>query len=147
MAEKNKVHLSDNGNNIDVILYNDKQSVELCLTKMLASVIKRATGGEAISLSVLINSNAQVRIEMPILGPEINEQDKDKLFQKLKTEPDEQKKSPKYDNGYEPKISSNYGLSIAKDLAIMIGGDISCHSSQGKVTHLVLTLSNHELSS
>ncbi len=148
LAEEHQVEFLDNSNNIDVILYNDKQSVELCLTKILSSIIKRASGGEVIRPSVLINSNAQVRIEIPILGSRINEENAKKMFEKVKTEPDEPVDSPKNDPKnnmeYAPKISSGFGLHVAKSLANMIGGNISVHKSQGYVTHLALTLSNHE---
>lgn len=144
LAEENHVQMLDNDNNIDVILYNDKQSVELCLTKMLASIIKRATGGEIISPSVLINSNAQVRIELPVLGPKIDEQDAKKMFDRVETGPEDLKNIPPDKAKYDPNISSGFGLSIAQKLAHMIGGDISVHSAQGVVTHLVLTLSNHD---
>lgn len=145
MAEEYNVHLKDNDNNIDVILYNDKQSVELCLTKMLASIIKRATGGETVCPSVLINSNAQVRVELPLLGPKIDEKDAKKIFYRHSNEAKEQKiMTSSGALKYEPEISSGYGLSIAQRLAYMIGGDISVHISQGYATHLVLTLSNHD---
>lgn len=144
LAAENNVHMMENDNNIDVILYNDKQSVELCLTKMLASIIKRAAGGETISPSVLINSNAQVRIEFPVLGARIDEKNAGELFKKFKTEPGEHKNIPPGDIKYTPEISSGFGLSIAQRLAHMIGGDISHHTAQGYITHLVLTLSNHD---
>ena len=144
MAIENDVTLLDNDNNIDVILYNDKQSIELCLTKMLASIIKRAKGGEMISPAVLINSNAQVRIELPILGSKISEKEAENMFQRLKTEPCEQENMPSGALKYEPKLSSGFGLSIAQNLSHMIGGDISVHTAQGYITHLVLTLSNHD---
>ena len=144
MADEHHVQFEDSSNNIDVILYNDKQSVELCLTKILTSIIKRASGGETIRPSVLINSNAQVRVEIPILGPRIDEKNIDKIFQKLKTEPDEQINFPHESIKYTPKISPGFGLSIARQLANMIGGNIFAHTAQGHVTHLVLTLSNHE---
>ncbi|MCF6216091.1 MAG: hypothetical protein L3J58_07945 [Emcibacter sp.] len=148
LAEEHQVEFLDNSNNIDVILYNDKQSVELCLTKILASIIKRASGGEVIRPSVLINSNAQVRVEIPILGSRINEENAKKMFEKIKTEPDEPIDFPennqKNNMEYAPKISSGFGLHVAKSLANMIGGDISVHITQGYVTHLALTLSNHE---
>lgn len=144
LAKEFQVHLTDNNNNIDVILYNDKQSVELCLTKMLACVIKRASGGETISPSVLINSNAQVRIEIPILGARINEHDSLKIFRTLNIKSDEQGDMAPSDLVYESKISSGFGLSIAQRLANMIGGNISVHCAQGYASHLVLTLSNHD---
>ena len=147
MARDHGVQLAESDNNIDVILYNDRQSVELCLTKMLACSLKRARGGEIISPSVLINSNAQVRIEIPILGPEILEKDGEKLFRKLQSEPDGKKISPSPGEEYEAKIASGFGLAIARDLARMIGGDITSHVTKGRITHLALTLSNHDLPS
>ncbi len=144
LADEHQVEFLSNSNNIDVILYNDKQSVELCLTKILSSIIKRASGGETIRPSVLINSNAQVRVEIPILGPRIHEKNAPKMFEKIKTEPDEPIDSPENDIKYTPKISSSFGLHVAKNLANMIGGDISVHTSEGYVTHLALILSNHE---
>ncbi|VAW04211.1 hypothetical protein MNBD_ALPHA01-1352 [hydrothermal vent metagenome] len=144
MANDHQVRLMENNNNIDVILYNDKQSVELCLTKILASTIKRANADETLMPSVLINSNAQVRIEIPILGPEIAEKDAGKMFQKIQVEPDGQHNLPQSEVKYAPKISPGFGLSVAQNLAHMIGGDISVHTTRGYITHLVLTLSNHE---
>jgi len=144
LADEHQVEFLSNSNNIDVILYNDKQSVELCLTKILSSIIKRASGGETIRPSVLINSNAQVRVEIPILGPRIHEKNTKKMFEKVKTEPDEPIDSPENDIKYTPKISSSFGLHVAKSLANMIGGNISVHTSEGYVTHLALILSNHE---
>jgi len=144
LAEKHQVEFLDNSNNIDVILYNDKQSVELCLTKIFSSIIKRAAGGEILGPSVMINSNAQVRVEIPILGPKIDEKNAQKLFQKVQTEPDEEINFLENDINYAPKISPGFGLHVAKNLANMIGGDISAHTAEGYVTHLALTLSNHE---
>jgi len=144
MASEKHLHFPDSDDNIDVILYNDIQSVELCLTKMLTSTIKRADEGETVTLSVLINSNGRIRIEMPILGPGIAEKDAEKIFQKLETAPDTQQNNRKSDHKYQSKISSGFGLSIAQSLAHLIGGDISTHSAEGYLTHLVLTLSNHE---
>jgi len=144
LADEHQVEFLSNSNNIDVILYNDKQSVELCLTKILSSIIKRASGGETIRPSVLINSNAQVRVEIPILGPRIHEKNTNKMFEKVKTEPDEPIDSPENDIKYTPKISPSFGLHVAKSLANMIGGNISVHTSEGYVTHLALILSNHE---
>ena len=144
MATEKDMHFLDDDKNIDVILYNDKQSVELCLTKIFTSIIKRAHGGESINPSVLINSNAQVRIEIPILGPRIDEKDADKIFQKLQKEPLSSENAPTNGINYEPKISSGFGLSVAQDLAQMIGGTISAHCARGYISHLVLTLSNHD---
>ncbi|PCI33360.1 MAG: hypothetical protein COB54_03395 [Alphaproteobacteria bacterium] len=144
MAAENHVQLMTNVNNIDVILYNDKQSVELCLTKMLTSILKRAIGGEVFSPSVLINSNAQVRIELPLLGARINELEAEKMFDRLQTAPVDHNNIDQSGAKFTTKISAGFGLSIAQSLARMIGGDIAVHSSQGYVTHLVLTLSNHE---
>jgi signal transduction histidine kinase len=144
MASEKEVQLTDNDNNIDVILYNDKQSVELCLTKMLTSIIRRATGHEMIGPSILINSNAQVRIELPVLGPRIREENAAEIFQKLETGLDMEKNISGNGQKTEPHISSGFGLSIAQDLAQLIGGDISVHSTQGYVSHLVLTLSNYD---
>ncbi len=144
MANDHQVRLMENNNNIDVILYNDKQSVELCLTKILTSTIKRANANETLMPSVLINSNAQVRIEIPILGPKIAEKDAGKMFQKIQIEPDEQHNLSQSEVKYAPKISPGFGLSVAQNLAHMIGGDISVHTTRGYITHLVLTLSNHE---
>lgn len=144
MAEEKHVQLMANVNNIDVILYNDKQSVELCLTKMLTSVLKRATGGEVFSPSVLINSNAQVRIELPLIGAKINEKEAEKMFDRLQTAPVDHKNIDQSGINYTTRLSAGFGLSIAQSLARMIGGDITVLSSQGYVTHLVLTLSNHE---
>ncbi len=144
MAREHHVQLQQNDNNIDVILYNDKQSVELCLTKILTATLKKSSGHEVLSPSVLINSNAQVRIEIPLLGPEIREENAPKIFQKLQTEPENNHITSHMNLKYEPKISSGFGLSIAQNLAHMIGGDISAHSVRGRITHLVLTLSNHK---
>jgi len=144
MAKEKHVELLDNDNNIDVILYNDKQSVELCLTKMLTSIIRRAGGHESIGPSILINSNAQVRIELPVLGPKIKEENAAEIFQKLETRPDHESNYPENDHKTEPQIASGFGLSIAQDLAHLIGGDISAHSTRGYVSHLVLTLSNYD---
>ena len=144
MAKEKHVELLDNDNNIDVILYNDKQSVELCLTKMLTSIIRRAGGHESIGPSILINSNAQVRIELPVLGPKIKEENAAEIFHKLEIRPDHENNYLENDHKTEPQIASGFGLSIAQDLAHLIGGDISAHSTRGYVSHLVLTLSNYD---
>lgn len=144
MAKEKHVELLDNDNNIDVILYNDKQSVELCLTKMLTSTIRRANGHETIGPSVLINSNAQVRIELPVLGPRIMEENAAEIFQKLEMNPDHEKEYLESGIKTEPQIAAGFGLSIAQDLAQLIGGDISVHCTRGYVSHLVLTLSNYD---
>ncbi|NOZ43178.1 MAG: HAMP domain-containing histidine kinase [Alphaproteobacteria bacterium] len=144
MARDKHLQFLDNDNNIDVILYNDMQSVELCLTKMLTSTIKRAHDGEIITLSVLINSNARIRIEIPVLGPGIEEKNAERMFQKLEITPDAPKNQSGNNIKTTPKIAPGFGLSIAQSLAQLIGGDISTHSTHGYLTHLVLTLRNHD---
>ncbi|VAV87104.1 hypothetical protein MNBD_ALPHA02-435 [hydrothermal vent metagenome] len=144
MAHEKEIQLMDNDNNIDVILYNDKQSVELCLTKMLTSIIRRANGHETIGPSVLINSNAQVRIELPVPGPRIKEENAAEIFRKLEMNPGHEKNYLENGQKTEPQIAAGFGLSIARNLAHLIGGDISAHCTRGYVSHLVLTLSNYD---
>jgi len=147
MIKKHQVTLGNVDNNIDVIVYNDRQSIELCLVKMLTSLLKRAKPGEKLDIAVLVNSNAQVRIEIPILGPRIPEADSDKLFQRLEGEnadsvPSDQTRTEK-NHKKSPKISQGFGLSIARDLARLVGGDLTGHAENGHISHLVLTVTNH----
>ena len=143
LAKKHGVTVDNGDNNIDVILYNDKQSVELCLTKMLASSIKRAHKHNIINLTVMVNSNAEVRIEIPLLGDKILEKDAATFFDKLQNGKEKNNNHTANEKKYASEISPNFGLSIARNLANLIGGDIVTHSVKGLVTHLALTITNH----
>lgn len=143
LAQSHGVTVDSGDNNIDVILYNDKQSVELCLTKMLASSIKRAHKHNIIRLAVMVSSKAEVRIEIPLLGEKIPEKNASSLFEKIQKIPKREDSEGSEEKKFNAKISSTFGLSIAKKLANLIGGDIITHSVKGLVTHLALTITNH----
>lgn len=141
-ARKKDITLTNSDDNIDVILYNDKHMVLQSLTKMLCAILERAPVNAVLNLSVLVNSNARVRIEVPVPGPKIPEKEAENLFFKLKKNgaalPDSQNSDIS-----GPKISSSYGLSLAQDMARLIGGDLTTLSHQGYVSHFVLTVTTH----
>jgi signal transduction histidine kinase len=143
LAQSKKVKFHSGKDNIDVILYNDRQCLEMCLGKMISSAMKKAGEGDEMNLSVLMNSNAQVRIEVPLLGQKIAENETEKLFQKVAKGPDESENNEKDEKNFGPRLAPGYGLSVARDLARLIGGDLSCHCQNGYVSHLVLTIANY----
>ena len=143
LAKSKKVKFHSSSDNIDVILYNDRQCLEMCLSKLISSAMKKAGEGDTLNLSVLMSSNAQVRIEVPLLGQKISEKDAETLFQKVINGASETKKYEKSEKISTPRLAPGYGLSVARDLARLIGGDLSCHCQDGFVTHLVLTISNY----
>ena len=145
ILESKEIKVSGVEDNIDVILYNDKHCIILCLIKIITFATKHADIGDDFHLSVLVNSNAQVRIEIPILNQNINEDDARQLFQKTH-------KLGLTDDGprsetaeYETKISSGFGLSVALDIAKLIGGELSTMSQNGKVSHVIMTISTYPI--
>tara|TARA_R110002096_G_scaffold257381_1_gene450683 strand:+ start:13593 stop:15761 length:2169 start_codon:yes stop_codon:yes gene_type:complete len=143
--ESREINVSGVDDNIDVILYNDKHCIILCLIKIITFATKHADIGDDFHLSALVNSNAQVRIEIPILNQNISEDDAPQLFQKTH-------KLGLVDDGprsetaeYETKISSGFGLSVAQDIAKLIGGELSTMSKNGKVTHVIMTISTYPI--
>ncbi|WP_321397471.1 sensor histidine kinase [Emcibacter sp.] len=143
LAQSKKVKFRSSSDNIDVILYNDRQCLEMCLSKMISSAMKKAHEGDIMNLSVMMNSNAQVRIEVPLLGQKIAEKDAKNLFQKVLKSTDESENIKNSKKNPAPRLAPGYGLSVARDLARLIGGDLSCHCQDGYVQHLVLTISNY----
>ena len=143
LAKSKKVKFHSSSDNIDVILYNDRQCLEMCLSKLISSAMKKAPEGDTLNLSVLMSSNAQVRIEVPLLGQKITEKDAETLFQKVINEAPGSKNNEKAEKNSSPRLAPGYGLSVARDLARLIGGDLSCHCQDGFITHLVLTISNY----
>lgn len=145
ILESKEIKVSGIDDNIDVILYNDKHCIILCLVKMITFAIKQASIGSDFHLSVLVNSNAQVRIEIPLINMNINEQDGEKIFQKI-TRPSTFSDDRQVENNqYNTKISSGFGLAVAQDTAHLIGGKISTLSDNGKITHIVLTISTYPI--
>ncbi len=143
LATSKKIKFHSSSDNIDVILYNDRQCLEMCLGKMISSAMKKAREGDFMNLSVLMSSNAQVRIEVPLLGQKITEDDTEKLFQKVANDGDRSGNNGKAEKISTPRLAPGYGLSVARDLARLIGGDLSCHCQDGYVSHLVLTIANY----
>ncbi|WP_138379290.1 sensor histidine kinase [Luteithermobacter gelatinilyticus] len=148
LLKRKNVRIINGDRNIDVILYNDRQCLEMCLCKMISSAVREAREGEQLTLSVLISSNAQVRIEVPLLGQKIPEAESETLFNKITKDPAgqsggdfaTQNHEPR---NHEPRLAPGYGLSIARDLARLIGGDLKSHCDRGYVSHLVLTVGNY----
>ena len=143
--ESKEIKVSGIEDNIDVILYNDKHCIILCLIKIITFATKHADIGDDFHLSVLVNSNAQVRIEIPILNQNISEGDAPQLFQKTHNlgVTDDGMRSNTAE--YETKIAPGFGLSVAQDIAELIGGELSTMSHNGKVTHVIMTISTYPI--
>ncbi len=145
ILESKEINVSGIDDNIDVILYNDKHCIILCLIKIITFATKHADVGDDLQLSVLVNSNAQVRIEIPILNQIIEEEKADELFQKtydLNEKSDNDRDKTKK---FETKIASGFGLSVAQDIAKLIGGKLSTMSANGRVSHIVFTISTYPI--
>lgn len=145
ILETKELSVSGIDDNIDVILYNDKHCIMLCLIKIITFAIKNAEGGEDLHISVLVNSSAQVRIEIPLIKMSVDEEQASDLFQKTHTLLDDNKTTSNPNSEFETKISSGFGLSVAQDIAKLIGGELSTLSNEGKVSHIVLTISTYPI--
>ncbi|MDG1708516.1 MAG: PAS domain-containing sensor histidine kinase [Emcibacteraceae bacterium] len=75
ILETKELNVSGIDDNIDVILYNDKHCITLCLIKMITYATRKANLGDDLHISVMVSSNAEVRIEMPLINQKINESD------------------------------------------------------------------------
>ena len=145
ILESKEIRVTGIDDNIDVILYNDKHCIILCLIKIISFATKQAELGDELHLSVLVNSNAQVRIEIPIINQHIEESKADELFQKtytLHSSNDDQRSDT---SGYDTKIASGFGLAVAQSIAELIGGELSVMSDDEKVTHIVFTISTYPI--
>ena len=127
--------------NIDVILYNDKYCIILCLIKMITFATRNAESGSELNISVLVSSNAEVRIEIPLLNQDIDEEQSKTLFLNVQELHAKNGNSTTKNKKFETKISSGFGLTVAQDIAHLIGGELSTLSDDGKITHIVLTIS------
>ncbi|MBL4601756.1 MAG: hypothetical protein JKY84_03330 [Emcibacteraceae bacterium] len=145
IIESREIQVSGIDDNIDVILYNDKHCVILCLIKIITFATRHANIGDNFHLSVLVNSKAQVRIEIPLINQNINEQNADDLFQKTHNLQNRNDDSKSDNTEFGTKIAAGFGLSVAQDIAKMIGGKISTMAENGKVTHVVLTISTYPI--
>lgn len=145
ILESKEIKISGIDDNIDVILYNDKHCIILCLVKMITFATKQASLGSELHISVLVNSNAQVRIEIPLLNMNLEENDSDGVFQKITLPSGFSAQNKEKDAKYNTKISSGFGLSVAQDIAKLIGGKISTHCENGKITHIALTISTYPI--
>lgn len=145
ILESKEIEVSGINDNIDVILYNDKHCIILCLIKIITFTTKNANVGDNLHISVLVNSNAQVRIEIPLINQVIDDEKADQLFQKTFKTQDQGDGSRSNNAEFETKISAGFGLSVAQDIAKLIGGELSTLSQNGKVTHIVLTISTYPI--
>lgn len=145
ILETKELSVSGIDDNIDVILYNDKHCIMLCLIKIITFATKDTEGGEDLHISVLVNSNAQVRIEIPLIKMNVDEAHASGLFQKTHNLIDGNESTTASNTEFETKISSGFGLSVAQDIAKLIGGELSTLSHEGKVSHVVLTISTYPI--
>lgn len=145
ILESKEIKVSGIDDNIDVILYNDKHCIILCLIKIITFTTKNAGIGDNLHISVLVNSNAQVRIEIPLINQVIEEEKADKLFQKTLKTQDRDDGSRSNNTEFETRISAGFGLSVAQDIAKLIGGELSTLSQNGKITHIVFTISTYPI--
>jgi len=145
ILESKEINVSGIDDNIDVILYNDKHCIILCLIKIITFSTKNAGVGDDLHISVLVNSNAQVRIEIPLINQGIDEEKADELFQKTFKTQDRDDGSRSNNAEFETKISAGFGLSVAQDIAKLIGGELSTLAVNGKVTHIVFTISTYPI--
>ncbi|MEZ5758331.1 MAG: histidine kinase dimerization/phospho-acceptor domain-containing protein [Emcibacteraceae bacterium] len=145
ILESKEIDVTGIDDNIDVILYNDKHCIILCLIKIITFATRHADIGDKLHMSVLVNSNAQVRIEIPLVNQTINEENAAELFQKTYNlhRKEDGKTSNKAD--FETKIAAGFGLSVAQDIAKLIGGELSTMSHDGKISHIVMTISTYPI--
>lgn len=141
ILESKEINVSGIEDNIDVILYNDKYCVILCLIKMITYAVRNAEIGDDLHITVMVNSNAEVRIEIPLLNQFIKEEDSHQLFQKVNNLGSVTSKNPEF----EAKISSGFGLSVAQDIAKIVGSEITTMHKNEYISHIVLTISTYPL--
>lgn len=141
ILESKEINISGIEDNIDVILYNDKYCVILCLIKMITYAMRNAEVGDDLHINVMVNSNAEVRIEIPLLNQHIKEEDSHELFKKVNN-----LNSSKSENSqFEAKIASGFGLSVAQDIAKILGSEITAMHKNAYISHIVLTISTYPL--
>lgn len=143
IIESKELKVSGIDDNIDVILYNDKHCIMLCLVKIITYATKQAQLGDDLHISVLVNSNGEVRIEVPLINQHINENESGFLFQKMHDTNTQETTPAQKKQDFKVKISSEFGLSVAQEIAEMVGGSISTFSQNGRISHLVLTISTY----
>ncbi|MCC3861447.1 PAS domain-containing sensor histidine kinase [Pseudemcibacter aquimaris] len=145
ILESKDIHVSGVDDNIDVILFNDKQCIMLCLIKMMTYALRKANQGDDFQVSVLVNSKAEVRVEMPLLNQDIFEHDSEKMFRKIKNfSADKEIQASKIPE-FETKITAGFGLSVAREVANLIGGEVNTHSENGKIKQIALIISTYPI--
>ncbi|HRW29080.1 MAG TPA: histidine kinase dimerization/phospho-acceptor domain-containing protein [Emcibacteraceae bacterium] len=145
ILESKEIDVTGIDDNIDVILYNDKHCIILCLIKIITFATRHADIGDKLHMSVLVNSNAQVRIEIPLVNQNINEENAAELFQKTYNLHRNEDGKISNNAGFETKIAAGFGLSVAQDIAKLIGGELSTMSHNGKISHIVMTISTYPI--
>jgi PAS domain-containing protein len=119
----------------DVPLLNDPEYIERCLIKILTYIISHATPCETLWLTVRPAADRKVNIDLPLLG------------RAGAGAADQQPESPREEKTGLPGNNGSiaFALSVAADLAQVIGGEIHYNTESAQGPFLRLTLGDYPI--
>jgi two-component system, sensor histidine kinase and response regulator len=121
IARNKQVRITCRGSAKPDRILTDRVAAGAVLDNLLSNAVKYSEAGSAVSVTVTVQGD-QVVCSVRDDGPGLSESDQGKLFQRgvrLSAQPT------------AGESSSGYGLAIAHDLAIALGGQLSCSSVPG----------------
>ncbi len=127
-ATKKNIDLQIEG--IDAIMETDPDGLSRILENLVSNAIKFSPSMKKVSLSVS-SENHQVKFKVSDEGPGIPQEEQPRLFKKF------QRLSNRPTNS---EISTGLGLSIVKELATQLGGEITFTSEVGKGSTFIVRL-------
>ena len=145
VADRQKIEVSNDGIEFDVILYRDQNAIELCLTKILTRSLLHAREGEKLKILVNMDLQGKVIINVPLLGPALKESEANHIFQKISypTENEEIINTNTHNKDCMI-ITPGFGLSVARDLAELIGAKVDLKIKDGFISHITLILNSND---
>jgi signal transduction histidine kinase len=138
-ADQLNVITSEKAVDFDITLHRDQNIIELCLTKIFTRALANADKGEKLDVTVRMDLKGQTIITIPLLGPPISSDQKDIMFQKI-AYPSEASDLKENSQSHEKIITPGFGLSVARDLANLIGAELRIETDGEFISHFFLIL-------
>ncbi len=114
-----------------LVCTSDREALEQILLNLVDNACKYAAGGGEVALAVARESDGAVRLVVGDRGPGVPEEQRERIFEKFHRVDDRLTAE---------KGGAGLGLSIARQLARGLGGELGCESRPGGGAAFVLSL-------